>query len=203
VSDAREYQLRLSGTGGQGMILAGRMLADTLIAAGLRVSQSTTYEPTSRGGVSRCDLIVSQAEVEYPLVTGLDYLVVLAQSAVGISNGLINLDGIVIVDAGVVARPPQGDYRLHRLPLIETARRLGNVRVANVVSLGALLALAPVCSLEAIGATVQAYAPARFRALNAEALSAGHALGRSSVAEAGHSAAAVGDVTAARGSTTA
>lgn len=183
VPEAGEFQLRLSGTGGQGLILAGRMLADTLVAAGLRVAQSTTYEPTSRGGVSRCDLIASRASVEYPLVTGLDYLVILAQSAVGISRGLINPDGLVIVDAGAVAQPPGGDYRLHRLPLIETARRLGNVRVTNVVSLGALLALAPVCEFDALDATVQAYAPARFRALNAEALRAGKALGQDSAAE--------------------
>lgn len=178
MTNSTQFQLRLSGTGGQGLILGGRMLAKTLVARGLNVSQSTTYEPTSRGGVSRADLVVAPWAVDYPLVTGLDYLLVLAQSAVGISDDLVKTGGVVVVDAEAVTRVPRGDYRLHRLPLLDTARRLGNLRVANVVGLGALLTLAPVCPFEEIEKVVEAGAPPKYRRLNVEALRAGRELAR-------------------------
>ena len=170
------FQLRLSGTGGQGMILGGRMLARTLTDLGLKVSQSTTYEPTSRGGVSRCDLVVAPHAVDFPLVTGLDYLLVLAQAAVAISDDLVKPGAIVVTDTEAVTRPPRGEYALHRLPLMETARRLGNIRVANVVGLGALLTFAPVCRFEDLEVVVEAGAPPKYRRLNVEALRAGRAL---------------------------
>ncbi len=172
------FQLRLSGTGGQGLILGGRMLANALVGLGMKVSQSTTYEPTSRGGVSRSDLVVTTDGVDFPLVTGIDYLLILAQSAVGISDGLVKPGGIVVIDGEAITRPPQGEYQLHSLPLMETARRLGNPRVANVIGLGALLALAPVCDFAAVEKVVEASAPAKYRQLNVEALRSGAALAR-------------------------
>ncbi len=179
MSASDTFQLRLSGTGGQGMILAGRMLARTLVDLGLKVSQSTTYEPTSRGGVSRSDLVVAPRDVDFPLVTGLDYLLVLAQSAVAISDGLLKPDAIVVADTQAVTRPPQGACKLHRLPLMETARSLGNIRVANVVGLGALLTFAPVCDFADLERVVEAAAPPKYRQLNVTALRAGRDLARS------------------------
>jgi 2-oxoglutarate ferredoxin oxidoreductase subunit gamma len=170
------FQLRLSGTGGQGLILAGRMLADTLVGLGMKVSQSTTYEPTSRGGVSRCDLVVAPRDVDFPLVTGLDYVLILAQQAVGISEDLLRPDSVVVTDSGTVTRPPRCGAPVHALPLIEKARELGNVRVANVIGLGALLTLAPVCAFADLERVVEAGAPPKYRRLNVEALRAGRAL---------------------------
>ena len=65
-------EIRIGGTGGQGLILAAKMLADALAAGGKRVAQSQTYEPTSRGGFCNADLVVSDAEVDFPLTTALD-----------------------------------------------------------------------------------------------------------------------------------
>lgn len=170
------FQLRLSGTGGQGLILAGRMLAETLVGLGFRVSQSTTYEPTSRGGVSRSDLVVAPGDVDYPLVTGLDALLVLAQPAVAISEGLLGPHSVIVTDAEAVEEPPRAPAPVHALPLIEKARELGNLRVANVVGLGALITLAPACAFEPLERVVEASAPARYRQVNVTALRAGREL---------------------------
>jgi 2-oxoglutarate ferredoxin oxidoreductase subunit gamma len=67
-------EIRIGGTGGQGLILSGKMLADALASMGRRVAQSQTYEPTSRGGFCNSDLVVSEGEVDFPLATAVDYL---------------------------------------------------------------------------------------------------------------------------------
>ncbi|MHA1555008.1 MAG: 2-oxoacid:acceptor oxidoreductase family protein, partial [Alphaproteobacteria bacterium] len=75
-------EIRIGGTGGQGLILSGKMLANALAADGRRVAQSQAYEPTSRGGFCNADLVVSDSEVDFPLAIAIDNLVLLDQLAV-------------------------------------------------------------------------------------------------------------------------
>jgi 2-oxoglutarate ferredoxin oxidoreductase subunit gamma len=176
----REYfQVRLAGTGGPGLGLGGRFLADALVADGMQVASSQTYEPTSRGGTSRTDLVVSGGSVDYPLVTGLDYLLILDQTAIEDSARLVRDDGLVLVDEVLVPDPPRGEFATHVLPLTASARGLGNLRVANVVSLGALAAMSGICSFANLEIVVERSAPAKFRDLNLSALRAGQKLAMS------------------------
>ena len=128
----KNYQIRFSGSGGQGLQLSARILAAALVQEGRYVAQSQSYEPTSRGGLSRSDLVVSAGQVDYPLVTKLDYLLILDQLAVATSFGLIGDSAIVLVDEERVVEPPQGKHRILSLPLLQEARRIGNPRAANV-----------------------------------------------------------------------
>ncbi len=166
-------QIRLSGSGGQGLVLAARILAAALVASGRRVAQSQSYEPTSRGGLSRADLVVTDALADYPLVTALDYLVILDQKAVEASRGLIGERSVVLCDTKKVTAPPSGRFALSLLPLWETARGLGNPRVANIVALGALAALGDFVPTGILREKVVGLAPPRYRELNAEAFDAG------------------------------
>jgi len=176
MTELRAFQARLSGTGGQGLGLGGRLLANALVADGMQVAQSQSYEPTSRGGSSRSDLVVSDSAVDYPLVTELDFLVLLDQRALEDSSALMRRDGLAIVDAQYVNEPPTGSFETRVLPLVDAARELGNVRVANVVSLGALAALGGICHMKTLENAVANSAPAKFRTLNLAALHAGQRL---------------------------
>ncbi|MCC7122789.1 MAG: 2-oxoacid:acceptor oxidoreductase family protein [Gammaproteobacteria bacterium] len=173
---ARDWQIRLAGTGGQGLGLAGRLLADAFVAEGLRVAQSQTYEPTSRGGTSRSDLVAASAQVDYPLVTRLDCYLLLDQAALEDADALLVDDALVIIDADRVPRPPTGRYRLHALTPLAAARALGNPRVANVIGLGALVALSGVCAYDTLETVVAQSTPSKFRALNLAALREGRRL---------------------------
>ncbi len=166
-------QIRLSGSGGQGLILAARILAAALVAAGRRVAQSQSYEPTSRGGLSRADLVVTDALADYPLVTALDYLVILDQRAVEVSRGLIGEHSTVLCDRKKVTAPPSGRFALSLLPLWDTARELGNPRAANIVALGALAVCGDFMPAGLLREKVVSLAPSRFRERNAEAFDAG------------------------------
>ncbi len=170
------FEIRLSGIGGQGLILGALVLAEALIAEGYKVAQSQAFEPVSRGGVSRSDLVVGKAAPEYPLATELDLLLVLDQCAVEVSEGLVRPGGLVVVDAEQVPRPPGGDVVIHALPLLETARRVGNVRVANMAALGAMARLGALCPPETLQSVVRENIPPAFLDASLEALALGDAL---------------------------
>ncbi len=166
-------ELRIAGTGGQGLILAAKMLAQTLAATGRQVAQSQTYEPTSRGGYCNSDLVVAEAELDYPLVTALDALVLLDQLAVAPSWPLLKAGAIVIADTRLCPDLPAGDVRALALPLTRTAIDLGSERVANIVALGALVALTGLCDQATLERTVRAETPRSYVDLNLDALAAG------------------------------
>lgn len=181
-------EIRLGGTGGQGLILSAKMLADALAAAGRRVAQSQTYEPTSRGGYCNADLVSSDAEVDFPLATAIDHLVLLDRLAVKPSWPLLKPGALVIADTRLCPELPDGDFRVHRLPLSRTALQLGSERVTNIVALGALAALSGICDRALLEQTVRAAAPRGFLDLNVDALNAGFAI--QTQAETGEHAAA-------------
>jgi 2-oxoglutarate ferredoxin oxidoreductase subunit gamma len=172
-------EIRIGGTGGQGLILSAKMLADALASSGRRVAQSQTYEPTSRGGYCNSDLVVSEGEVDYPLATALDCLVLLDRMAVKPSWALLKAGALVIADTRLCPELPEGigDYRAHHLPLTRTAIELGSERVANIVALGALAAIAGICDGKALEQAVRAETPKSFLDLNMDALAAGYRLG--------------------------
>jgi 2-oxoglutarate ferredoxin oxidoreductase subunit gamma len=172
-------EIRIGGTGGQGLILSAKMLADALASSGRRVAQSQTYEPTSRGGFCNSDLVISEGEVDYPLATAVDCLVLLDRLAVKPSWPLLKSGALVIADTRLCPELPQGngDYRAHHLPLTRTAIELGSERVANIVALGALAALAGICERRALEQAVRAETPKSFLDLNMDALAAGYRLG--------------------------
>lgn len=173
---AKEIEIRLSGSGGQGLILGARILSAALTTCGLNVAHSQSYQPTSRGGLSRSDLVVSDGDVDYPLVTALDYLVIMDQIAAHASTGLLKADAVVIIDNSCVTSPPHGTFKTHSLPMTEIARKLGSGRVANIVALGVLAGVGGPCTSESLQQAVGDWAPRDFRELNLTAFKEGHRL---------------------------
>ncbi|MCP4935971.1 MAG: pyruvate ferredoxin oxidoreductase [bacterium] len=167
-------EIRFSGSGGQGLQLCAKILSLALNLENLRVAFSQSYEPTSRGGVSRSDLVVDDITPDYPLVTKLDYLVVLDQLSVGISNGLLNKDSVVLADKQLVSEPPKGEFDIHSLPFVEQAIQLGNKRVANIIALGALISIGNIVKFETLVEAVKAGVPPRFLDLNIDAVNTGY-----------------------------
>jgi 2-oxoglutarate ferredoxin oxidoreductase subunit gamma len=169
-------ELRFGGTGGQGLLLSAKMLADALAAEGRHVAQSQTYEPTSRGGFCNADLVIASGEVDYPLPTEFDHLVLLDKMAIKPSWPRLKTGGLVIADTRLCPELPAGDVVLHHLPLSRTALELGSERVTNIVALGVLVELSGICKRKSIEAVVRADAPRGFLDLNMDALAAGYAL---------------------------
>lgn len=172
MSDQRT-EIRFSGAGGQGLQLSAKILASALAGEGRSVAMSQSYEPTSRGGLSRSDLIVSDSATGYPLATDLDYLLILDDAAVNASEGLVNGDSVILADARRVSSSPKGKTDVNSMPFSETALALGNERVANIVALGALIGRSGLCSKETMEESITAMVPPKFRDLNLEAFARG------------------------------
>jgi 2-oxoglutarate ferredoxin oxidoreductase subunit gamma len=123
--------------------------------------------------MSRTDLVGSDGVLDFPLATSLDHALILDQIAAGPTGELLKPGGLVLVDQERVPRPPQGDFALHALPLVDVAQGLGDVRVANLVGIGALVRLAGLCGDDALDAAIRSTSPTRFVELNLEAAEAG------------------------------
>jgi 2-oxoglutarate ferredoxin oxidoreductase subunit gamma len=171
-----KVEIRFGGTGGQGLQLSAKLLADALSAKGLNVARSQSYEPTSRGGVSRADLVVSRVTIDFPLLSKLDFLLLLDQPALGISVPLLEKDSVIIADDRRAADVPSENVNVHSLPLSETALALGNERVTNIVALGAFAGLSDLVDYQVLEETIAKGVPPRFLDLNLAAFAKGYEL---------------------------
>lgn len=166
-------EIRLAGEGGQGMILAGIILAEAAaIYDGLNVVQSQSYGPEARGGASKSEVIVSNETIDYPEVIQADVLIALSQEACDKYSQDLKSTGILIVDSDIVENfPVRGCVSLPitSLALETTGREI----TANTVSLGILIALTGVVSSKAIKQAVAARAPKGTDKINLAALDAG------------------------------
>lgn len=168
-------EIRLAGNGGQGLVLAGIILAEAAgLFEGRPVAQTQVYGPESRGGASRTDIIIDRVAIDYPKATAPDALLVMSEDAWKRFGGSLRRGGLVVYDAGLVRPQTSAETRAVGLPLTAVARdTLGRAIVANVVGLGALVALARAVSREALEAAVRRRAPQGSEELNARALAAG------------------------------
>ena len=178
------YEIRLSGEGGQGIVLAGVILAEAAaIYDGKNATQTQVYGPESRGGASKAEVIISDEEIDYPKAMSVDLLLALTQAAADKYGHDLKPSGILVVDSTKVANVANGDFAVHRLPIIDTAKNtVGKAMVANIVSLGVIAGLSKVVSREAIERAVLARVPRGTEELNRRALEAGFALAGSSKA---------------------
>ena len=99
-------QIRLSGSGGQGLILAGVILAEAALNDGKIAVQSQSYGPEARGGASKAEVIISDNEILYPKVAEANLLLSLTQKSFDSYSKDISKDCCVIVDSSVVT--PEG-----------------------------------------------------------------------------------------------
>ncbi len=167
------YEIALAGAGGQGLILAGMILAEAAcIYDGKNAVQSQDYGPEARGGASKSEVIISTGEIDYPKIMAADLLLAMSQEAVDKYYFKLKKNGILIVDSDLVSRIPTS--KAHCLPLTATAQaKTGKKLTASVVALGAVVGLTGVVSREALQAAVTARAPKGTEELNQKALAAG------------------------------
>lgn len=167
-------EIRLAGEGGQGMILAGIILAEAAaIYDGKNAVQTQSYGPEARGGASKSEVIISDGEIDYPEVLQADILVALSDEAYRKFRQNVHPGGLVIVDSEKVENPDPRDVQLPitRLAFETTGREI----TANTVALGVLVGLSGVVSRQAIERAVQARAPRGTEEMNRKALEAGFA----------------------------
>jgi 2-oxoglutarate ferredoxin oxidoreductase subunit gamma len=170
------YEIRLAGSGGQGLILAGVILAEAAgIYDGKFVCQTQSYGPAARGGASKAEVVISDAEIDYPKAIRPDVLLALNQMSLDKYLADLKDGGVLLVDADLVREVPREGAVA--IPFTRLARDLGKEMMANIVALGALAALTGAVSAEGLETAVLARVPPHTRELNRKALEAGRTAG--------------------------
>jgi 2-oxoglutarate ferredoxin oxidoreductase subunit gamma len=167
-------EIRISGFGGQGVVLTGYILGKALaLYDGYEAVMTQAYGPEARGGSSSANLVVADEPIDYPFVQHPDVLVALSQEAYTRFRTTLKAGGMLVTDADLVV-PEPGDV-VHNVPATRLAEQLGRRIVANVVILGFYTALSDLIGREAVEQAVRSSVKAKAVDLNLEAFARGYA----------------------------
>ena len=169
------YEIRLSGAGGQGLILIGKILAEAAaIYDEKNATQSQSYGPEARGGASRSEVIISDGDIDYPKATNIDLLLAMTQEAVDKYSADVKKGGIIIVDDSYVRKLPQGDFKVYSFPITNIAEdKIGKKIVANIIALGAIVEITGIISKNAVINAIRARVPKGTEVFNIQAFEQG------------------------------
>ncbi|MDZ7699298.1 MAG: 2-oxoacid:acceptor oxidoreductase family protein [Deltaproteobacteria bacterium] len=171
--DDNRYEIRLSGSGGQGIILAALILAE---ASGVfdkkEVCQTQSYGPEARGGKSRADVVISDTPIDYPKTRALDFLLAMNQAACDAYFKDLKPSGLLLVDTHLVEQLPTD--RAVAIPFQEIAiKRIGNEMTANMVAVGSLGVLSRAVRIRSLEKALLRRVPPKSVEMNLRALRAG------------------------------
>lgn len=171
-----KHEIRLSGSGGQGLLLSGIILAEAAIYDGKNAIQTQSYGPEARGGASKSEVIISEDAIDFPKVRDCGILLSLTQKSYDQYSGGLAKCGILIIDDSVAYK--ESEMKTYSVPIIDTAvNTIGKPMVTNIVALGALVAITDIVSKEALEHAVLNRVPKGTEELNKKALFMGFEIG--------------------------
>ena len=166
-------QLRLSGSGGRGVITAAIIFAEAAVAEGKEAVQSQSYGPEARGGASKSEVIIDDGPIYHPHVLVPDLVLAMTQKAADKYYGDLNADGLLVLDDSLVPETPDFPHVV-RIPITKLAiEQVGKPLFANIVALGALVRLTNLVSFDTIRQSVAHRVPPHTVEQNMKALQVG------------------------------
>jgi 2-oxoglutarate ferredoxin oxidoreductase subunit gamma len=160
----RHEETVFSGFGGQGVLFSGQLLSYAGMAEDLYVTWIPSYGPEMRGGTANCTVILSEEEIGAPVVRHPSVAVVLNAPSMEKYEPLVKPGGLLVINASLIsARPERDDIRSVAIPASDIATELGNVRMANMVLLGAFAEITGLVALDTIKAQLEAHLSKRQR----------------------------------------
>jgi len=170
-------EIRLAGFGGQGLVLAGMVLARAAVMyADMEAVQRQSYGTEARGGASRSEVIISNQAIDYPAVVSGKNDILVAMGGAALTRYLkdVKPGGIVIYDPDLISDVPKGvDAKFYGIRAAKIAESLGRRIVANMVMVGAVAELIGVLPLDAVKKSVASTVKAGTEDLNLKAIDAG------------------------------
>lgn len=161
-----QEEVIISGFGGQGTLFAGQLLTYAAMDSGHHVTWIPSYGPEMRGGKARCTVVISDEQIGSPLARRPSAAIVLNIPSMEAFEPLIKPGGVLVVNSSLVPQKSERtDIRALHIPASDIATELGNIRLANVVCLGALVQATGMVSLEAVAQALGDHLPARHRKL--------------------------------------
>ncbi|MDR2536715.1 MAG: 2-oxoacid:acceptor oxidoreductase family protein [Treponema sp.] len=167
-----------AGFGGQGIISLGQIWVYCAMNEGKNVTFFPFYGAEKRGGIARASVVVSDEEIDSPLVTTPDSCLVMNADSLPLCEGLLKQGGVMLINTSLVKdKPKRNDLRVHTLEVTGVAERIGNARFANMVALGAMARLTGALSLSDIEPILKKFFHTdkhKFVPMNVQAMKAGY-----------------------------
>jgi 2-oxoglutarate ferredoxin oxidoreductase subunit gamma len=176
MKNIKRYEARLSGSGGQGLVTAGMILAYAAILDGKNAVQTQVYGPESRGGSCRSEVIIADEEIDYPQVTIPDLCLVMSQESYDRFGSDLKPGGVLIVDNTMIKEKEDlgNDIKVYSKPITElTKKELGKIVVATMVALTLTNEMVSLVEPEHLLKAILSRVPEKFADLNKEAFGLG------------------------------
>jgi 2-oxoglutarate ferredoxin oxidoreductase subunit gamma len=172
-------EIRLSGAGGQGIVLAGQILgqAASLYEKGKSATFTQSYGPEARGGSCSAEVVISNESVGYPYVISPQVLVVMSQEAYNKYTASLSPETLIIIDTDLVKPSASHNPHILSIPATSLARDMGRVVVANIIMLGFVAAVSDVVSAKALKESILATVPEGTGEFNIKAFTTGYDYG--------------------------
>jgi len=172
-----EEKTIVAGFGGQGIMLMGRLLAYAGMIEGRYVTCLPSYGPEMRGGTANCTVIVSTERIGSPYVTQPSSLVAMNRPSLDRFENAVSPDGVILLNTSMVNREVgRKNVKVVKVAASKIAEDLGNIRVANMVALGAYVGVKPIVSIKSLLVALEKILPTRHKdllAVNTAALQRG------------------------------
>ena len=175
--DFETLSIRFSGFGGQGIVLAGVIYGEAAVADGLNAVQTQSYGSASRGGASKCDLIISKEKIYELESSQIDVLISMSQDAYETYIKQLKRGGVLIIDKDLV-RANAEKVQVHEISATDIAfKEFGQKIMGNMVIVGYLAALLGIVSNESLRKSIRRHLPEKLVEDNFRALEEGYNLG--------------------------
>jgi len=160
-------EMIFAGFGGQGVLSMGKLLAYAAMKEGKEISWMPSYGPEMRGGTANCMVNVSDQPISSPIVTEYDVVVVLNLPSLKKFEPKVKKGGILIWESSTIKEAPtRDDIRVYPLPAIDkAATELKNVKVMNMLVLGALMKVNPIVKTDSLITALKETLPERHHKL--------------------------------------
>lgn len=142
-------EIIIAGFGGQGILSAGRILAQAGMFEGKNVSWLPSYGPEMRGGTANCNVIISEESVGSPILNSATTLIVMNGPSLDKFENAVIPNGLIIIDSSLITKmPARNDVEVHLIPATKLASDMGNLAFANIMLLGRLIERTGIVSKE-------------------------------------------------------
>jgi len=158
----QEQKIIIAGFGGQGVLLAGNVLAETALAENKNIAAMVSYGAEMRGGTAHCTVIIADHEIASPVVDNPTIAILLNQPSLDKFKDKVEKNGLIILNSSMVKREVnRNDIEVIKIPATDLANQLGNIRVANMVLIGAFIKKTNILNLNKVIETLPKAFPKR------------------------------------------
>jgi 2-oxoglutarate ferredoxin oxidoreductase subunit gamma len=175
-----QQEVMFAGFGGQGIMLMGKILAHAAMEAGKEVVWIPSYGPEMRGGTAYCTVVISDRPIGSPIIRNPGHLVAMNLPSLEKFAPMVKPGGTVFINGSLIAVPSgRDDVDELVVPIVDLAKKLGNVRTANIIALAAFVARSGIVDMELLREAVKAEFANREKLipLNMQALDTGSQAG--------------------------